>query len=78
MRRFVLDEATELTEMLLGRLSNLASTAIVPALGLYEVANVTELAVRKGRITPEKADAFLESIAGLPVAIEKPDLAADI
>jgi predicted nucleic acid-binding protein len=39
------------------------------------VVNVTELAVRKGRITPEKADAFLESLADLPIEIEDPALA---
>lgn len=77
MSRFVLDntvtmawcfteEATELTETLLIRLSNLTDSAIVPALWLYEVVNVTELAVRKGRVTEEKARAFLESLADLP------------
>ncbi len=83
MSRFVLDntvtmawcfteEATEFTEALLGRLSNLTDNAIVPALWLYEVVNVTELAVRKGRITEEKALAFLESLADLPIEIENP------
>jgi predicted nucleic acid-binding protein len=81
--RFVLDntvtmawcfteEATEFTEALLGRLSNLHDNAIVPALWLYEVVNVTELAVRKGRVTEEKALAFLESLADLPIEIENP------
>jgi predicted nucleic acid-binding protein len=81
--RFVLDntitmawcfteEATEFTETLLSRLSNLTDTAIVPALWLYEVVNVTELAVRKERITEEKARAFLESLADLPIEIENP------
>jgi predicted nucleic acid-binding protein len=68
------DEATEFTETLLRRLSNLTDIAIVPALWLYEVVNVTELAVRKGRITAEKADAFLESLADLPIEIENPAL----
>jgi predicted nucleic acid-binding protein len=68
------DEATEFTETLLSRLSNLTDSAIVPALWLYEVVNVTELAVRKGRITAEKASAFLESLADLPIAIENPAL----
>jgi predicted nucleic acid-binding protein len=36
------------------------------------VINVTELAVRKGRITEEKAHAFLESLADLPIEIENP------
>jgi predicted nucleic acid-binding protein len=68
------DEATKLTETLLRRLSNLTDIATVPALWLYEVVNVTELAVRKGRITAEKADAFLESLADLPIEIENPAL----
>ena len=85
MSRFVLDntvtmawcftgEATQFTETLLRRLSNLTDIAIVPALWLYEVVNVTELAVRKGRITAEKAHAFLESLADLPIEIENPAL----
>jgi predicted nucleic acid-binding protein len=39
---------------------------------LYEVVNVTGLAVRKGRITEEKARAFVESLADLPIEIEDP------
>jgi predicted nucleic acid-binding protein len=66
------DEATEFSETLLSRLSNLSDTAIVPALWLYEVVNVTELAVRKGRITDEKTRDFLERLADLPVEIENP------
>jgi predicted nucleic acid-binding protein len=42
------DEATKFTEALLDRLSNLTDSAIVPALWLYEVVNVIELAVRHG------------------------------
>ncbi len=60
MSRFVLDntvtmawcftdEATDFTETLLNHLSDLTDTALVPALWLYEVVNVVELAVRKGR-----------------------------
>jgi predicted nucleic acid-binding protein len=81
--RFVLDntvtmawcfaeEATEFTDTQLSRLSDLSDSAIVPALRLYEVVNVTELAVRKGRITQEKADAFLESLGDLPIEVENP------
>jgi predicted nucleic acid-binding protein len=66
------EEATEFTETLLGRLSNLTDSAIVPALWLYEVVNVTELAIRKGRITEEKARTFLGSLADLPIEIENP------
>lgn len=81
MSRFVLDntitmawcfndEATPFTETLLSRLSSLTDSAIVPALWLYEVVNVTGLAVRKGRITEDKARAFLDSLADLPIEIE--------
>ncbi len=81
MSRFVLDntvtmawcftdEAAELTETLLNRLSDLKDTALVPALWLYEVVNVTEMAVRKGRITKDKATAFIESLTDLPIEVE--------
>ena len=83
MSRFVLDntvtmawcfteEATEFTNALLSRLSNLTDSAVVPALWLYEVVNVVELAIRKGRIPREKALAFLESLADLPIEVENP------
>lgn len=86
MSRFVLDntvtmawcfseEATEFTKALLGRLSNLTDSALVPALWLYEVANVVELAVRKGRIPAEKAVVFLDSLADLPIQVENPSRA---
>lgn len=81
MSRFVLDntvtmawcftdEATDFTETLLNRLSDLTDTALVPALWLYEVVNVVELAVRKSRITKDKAFDFLESLAELPIEVE--------
>jgi hypothetical protein len=66
------DETTEFTEALLNRLSNLTDSAIVPALWLYEVVNVTGLAVRKGRVSEDKARFFLESLADLPIEIEDP------
>jgi predicted nucleic acid-binding protein len=66
------DEATPFTETLLSRLASLTDNAIVPALWLYEVVNVTGLAIRKGRITEEKASAFLDSLADLPIEIEDP------
>ena len=66
------EEATAFTETLLGRLANLSDRALVPSLWLYEVVNVTALATRKGRITEEKAGAFLESLADLPIDIEPP------
>ena len=66
------DEATPYTENLLDRLSNLVDTAVVPALWLYEVTNVSMLAVRKGRITKAKATKFLDDIANLPIEVEPP------
>ena len=83
MSRFVLDntvtmawcfteEATEFTRTLLSRLSTLTDSAVVPALWLYEVVNVVELAARKGRIPREKALGFLEGLADLPIEVENP------
>jgi predicted nucleic acid-binding protein len=66
------DEATPYTEGFLTRLSNLVDTAIVPSLWLYETSNVTALAVREGRITPEKAQQFLTSLGDLPIEVEPP------
>lgn len=66
------DEATPLSESILDRLSNLIDVAHVPALWLYEVVNVTELAARKGRIPQAKAKEFLSNIASLPIGIESP------
>jgi predicted nucleic acid-binding protein len=66
------EEATEFTEALLSRLANLTDSAVVPVLWLYEVVNVVELAVRKGRIPKEKALSFLVSVADLPIEVESP------
>lgn len=64
------EEATDLTEALLDRLSNSTDTAVVPDLWLYEVVNVTELAARKGRISAEKAEGFVQALADLPIESE--------
>jgi len=53
------EEGTEFTQTMLSRLLDLTDRAVVPALWLYEVANVVELAVRRGRIPKETAEAFL-------------------
>ncbi|MDQ3775542.1 MAG: type II toxin-antitoxin system VapC family toxin [Pseudomonadota bacterium] len=77
MSRFVLDntvtmawcftdEATDFTETLLNRLSDLTDTALVPALWLYELVNVVELAVRKGRITKDAMMAELMAPIEIP------------
>jgi predicted nucleic acid-binding protein len=66
------EEATDMTRSVLNRLSELVDQAIVPSLWLYEVLNVTELAVRKGRITSDKASLFLDSLGELPIELESP------
>jgi predicted nucleic acid-binding protein len=66
------DETTALSEAILDRLTNLTDIAYVPDLWLYEVVNVTELAVRRGRISDQKAQDFLQRLAELPIGIESP------
>lgn len=81
MSRFVLDntiamawcfsdETTSYTDYFLNRLSNLVDVAVVPALWVYEVSNVTSLAVRNGRITNADAAQFLTSLNDLPIELE--------
>jgi predicted nucleic acid-binding protein len=72
------DEATPYTENILDRLSNLLDSAVVPALWLYEVTNVSILAVRKGRITKEKATRFLSNLIDLPIEVEPPASRAEL
>jgi predicted nucleic acid-binding protein len=64
-----------ITKTLLNRLSNLTDRAVVPALWLYEEANVVELAIRKRRTPAEKALVFLESLADLPIEVANPSRA---
>jgi predicted nucleic acid-binding protein len=71
------DEATPFTENLLDRLINLTDVAIVPAIWLYEVTNVSMLAVRKGRISKAKAMKFVNDLADLPIEVEAPREMAD-
>jgi predicted nucleic acid-binding protein len=72
------DEAITYTENLLDRLSNLGDSAVVPTLWLYEVTNVSMLAVRKGRITKAKAITFLKNLTDLPIDVEPPRSKAEI
>jgi predicted nucleic acid-binding protein len=46
--------------------------AVVPVLWLYEVTNVSMLAVRKGRIPKAKAITFLKNLTDLPIEVEPP------
>ena len=72
------EEATPYTENLLDRLSNLVDSAVAPAIWLYEVANVSMLAVRKGRITKAKAVTFLNNLTDLPIEVEPPGSKAEV
>ena len=72
------DEGTAYTENLLERLSNLADSAVVPSIWLYEVTNVSMLAARKGRITMAKAITFLENLTDLPIEVEPPRSRGDV
>jgi predicted nucleic acid-binding protein len=72
------DEATTYTENLLDRLSNLTDKAVVPAVWLYEVTNVSMLAVRKGLIPKAKAIAFLKNLTDLPIEVEPPRSRGDV
>ena len=53
------DEATSWTDALLARLKA-SDEAIVPAHGSAEVSNTILMAVRRGRISGEKASRFFE------------------
>jgi predicted nucleic acid-binding protein len=66
---FFEDETTEWTETLLGRLKS-GDEAVVPKHWPMEVANALLMAVRRGRITKEKAVRFLEDLLALPIRID--------
>ena len=63
------DEATAWSESLLDRLSA-GEQVIVPAHWPIEFSNALLMAVRRKRITPEKAEWFLERLAALHITIE--------
>ena len=62
-------EATPWTDGVLQRLKN-GEEAIVPAHWPMEVANTLVMALRRGRITDEKAQSFLRDISSLPIRID--------
>lgn len=65
------DEATAATETLLERLRS-GEPAIVPAHWPTEVINGLIMAVRRGRIDPERVTRFARDLAALPIRIEPP------
>ncbi|MFM7753814.1 MAG: type II toxin-antitoxin system VapC family toxin [Cyanobium sp.] len=64
------DEASEEAWAVLERLQ--AGRAHVPALWLWETANVLVQAERRGRLTPAAIRTFLGLLEGLPISIDQP------
>jgi predicted nucleic acid-binding protein len=62
------DEATPETDALLDRLRD--EGAAVPALWSLEVGNALLQAERRGRLSTAKVAAFVNLLAGLPIAID--------
>jgi len=63
------DEATVATNALLARLKT-GDEALVPAHWTTEVANALLIAVRRGRISFQDAEQFLEDLDALPIRID--------
>lgn len=61
------DEASEYADAVHDFLSG--SSAIVPAVWVYEVANVLAVGERRGRITSEQANRQIALLAGLRIAV---------
>ncbi|MFM6127779.1 MAG: type II toxin-antitoxin system VapC family toxin [Sphaerospermopsis kisseleviana] len=66
------DEASEEAWAVLERLE--AGRAHVPALWLWETANVLVQAERRGRITPAAIRSFLGLLEALPISIDPPSI----
>lgn len=64
------DEASEEAWAVMKRLQ--AGKAHVPALWLWETANLLVQAERRGRITPAAMRSFLGLLEALPISIEPP------
>ena len=63
------DEATPWTDALLAKL-RAGDEATVPAHWPVEVANALLMAIRRGRISGEKANRFFEDLGALPIRID--------
>ena len=63
------NEATRHTEAILSQLSG-EHELLVPVLWPYEVGNTLGRAVRRGRISPEKAHEFLDDLESFTIAID--------
>ena len=64
------DEATPNTDALLLRLKN-GEEALVPAHWPIEVTNGILMAVRRGRLSGEKAQSFIDDLGSLPIKIDR-------
>ncbi|MGD0516971.1 MAG: type II toxin-antitoxin system VapC family toxin [Thermoguttaceae bacterium] len=81
MSRFVLDcsiamnwcfedESQLIADHVLDRL--LKDQALVPAIWLFEVANVLPVGERRGRLTPAQASHFITMLEMLPILVDSP------
>jgi len=67
------DEAGPYADALLERLpASAGSTAVVPAIWPFEVANALMIAMRRGRISRSEIDAFVGLLATLQIEVEPP------
>ncbi len=68
------DEAADFAGLVLGEIET--GGALAPSIFWYEVRNVLVANERRGRITPDQTDAFLASLADLPIELSPlpPDL----
>jgi predicted nucleic acid-binding protein len=62
------DESNEYTDRILENLKD--STALVPAIWVYEVANVLLIARRKKRITESESSRFMDALLQLPIVVD--------
>jgi len=62
------DEAADYAELVLAEVGQ--NGGLVPSIFWYEVRNVLVVNERSGRISTSKADAFLASLAELPIEFE--------
>lgn len=61
------DESSVIADRLIDEIA--ARGALVPAIWWYEIRNVLVVNERRGRITPEQSDEFLQLLGQLPIAV---------
>lgn len=65
------DEASPFTDAVLDEV--VRHGARVPALWLFEIANVMAVAERRGRVAGERVARFLDALLALPISVDHPD-----